>query len=230
MARMRRRSLQLVFPALLAVLAGAGGCGGGHAKSASTPAGGGVPRPLPPGSQRSVSSAFAARNLVASDFAGFQRALPSTAQGASAWVAGEMFPPAQAAKEVARLRRLGFVAGLAQHLQASDRSGHEGLLIVEQFGSTAAAHAEAAAQYKQFTAPSAGGPVVPFVVTGVPGARAYKATSPQFDGYNVLFADGRYYYLIGAGWAANDRHPPSRALVVTAAQHEYQRVHALPGG
>jgi hypothetical protein len=156
--------------------------------------------------------------------------MPSIIQGAAAWVAGDMFPAARATQEAARLRALGFVAGLSQHLMATNGSGHEGLLVVEQFGSAAEARAEAAAQYKEQTAPMAGGHVTPLALSGIPGVRAYKATSAQFGGYNVLFANGRYYYLVGAGWPGNDRHPPSRALVTSAAQHLYQRVRGLPGG
>jgi hypothetical protein len=208
------------FLLLLPVLASlaATGCGGGHAKSAS---GAGTSSP---------ADALGARNLAAGDFAGYQRAHFVMFANATAWAAAQMLPPAQAATETARLKRIGFVAAESQHLQTTDGSQREGLLVVEQFGSPAGARADAATQYAQQTAPSAGGPVKPFGVPGVPGARAYEATSPQFGGLNIIFADGRYYYLVGAGWPAKDPHPPTRALVITAAQHLYQRVHGLPGG
>jgi hypothetical protein len=205
----------------LAALLGLAGCGGGHAKTTTSQA--------PTGAQSSADSALTARNVAPADFAGFMRAAPTVEHGAAAWIAAEMIPAAQAAKDTAKLNRLGFVAGLAQHLLAT-ANNHEGLLIVEQFGSPAAARAEAAANYAQFKKVPGGGGFTPFTVTGIPGARAYKATGPQFGGYNVIFADGSYYYLIGAGWQAGDRNPPSRALVVTTAQHQYRRVHALPGG
>jgi hypothetical protein len=221
---------RLVLFTLLVVALGASGCGGSGTKpSTSTPAAAATPPTTSTGGQSSASGVFAARNLDASAFPGFQRGAPSTATGATAWVSAEMLPAGQAAKEVARLQRLGFVAGLSQHLM-DNASSHEGLLVVEQFGSPTAARAETAAQYKKQTAPMAGGGVTPFAVPGVPGARAYKGTSSQFGGYNALFADGRYYYLVGAGWQGGDPHPPSRALVVSAAQHLYQRVHRLPGG
>jgi hypothetical protein len=210
-----------VLLAALTALVGASGCGGGgHAKSA----------PAASGGQSGASAALSARNLVASDFTGFQLAVPDIVDGAAVWVRREMFPAAQAASETAALQRLGFVGGLSQHLMANDGSSHEGLLVVEQFGSPTAALAEVIRQYAQQTKPMPGGRVTTFAVPGIPGARAYKASSAQFGGYNLLWADGRYYYLVGAGWPGSDPHPPSRSLVVTAAQHVYQRDHALPGG
>jgi hypothetical protein len=218
---MRWRLPRLVpFVALTAVV-GISGCGGGgHAKSAaaSTPG------------QSTAAAALSARNLAQSDFPGFQLAVPDIVEGAAVWVQTEMFPAAQAASETAALRRLGFVGGLSEHLMANDGTSHEGLLIVEQFGSPTAARAEVARQYAQQAKPMPGGSLTTFAVPGIPGARAYKGTSAQFGGYNVLWADGRYYYLVGAGWPASDRHPPSRSLVVSAAQHVYRRDHGLRGG
>ena len=213
-----------LFAALVAV-AGASGCGGGgHAKSAT------AAQTTSTVGKSGASAALSARNLVASDFPGFRLAVPDIVDGASQWVLRDMFPPAQAAKETAALQREGFLGGLSQHLMATDGTGHEGLLVVAQFESPAGARAEATRQYAQQTKPMPGGHVTIFPVPRVPGARAYKAIGAQFGGYNVLWADGRYYYLVGAGWPGGDPHPPSRALVLTAAQRVYQRDHGLPGG
>ena len=227
---MRRQSPRpILFAVLTALAVGASGCGG-HAKSTSTAAGSAGAAPTTTGSQPSASAALSARNLVAGDFPRFQLAVPDIVDGAANWVLREMFPAAQAASETAALQREGFVGGLAQHLMATDGTGHEGLLIVEQFGSPASARADAMRQYAQQTKPMPGSQVTTFTVSGIPASRAYKTTGAQFGGYNILWADGRYYYLVGAGWPGSDPHPPSRALVVTAAQHVYQRDHGLRGG
>jgi hypothetical protein len=212
---------RIVLFAVLTAVLGASGCGGsGHAKSA----------PTSTSAQSGASAALSARNLIVGDFPGFQLGAPDIAEGAGQWVLTEMFPAGQVASEKAALQRLGFVGGLSQHLTATDGSNHEGLLVVEQFGSPAAARTEVTRQYAEQTKPMPGGHLTTFAVPAVPGARAYKGTTAQFGGYNVLWADGRYYYLVGAGWPGSDPHPPSRALVVTAAQHVYQRDHGLPGG
>jgi hypothetical protein len=213
-----------VLVALLTAAAGASGCGGsGHAKSTT---GGGA---ASTGGQPGASAALSARNVVASDFPGFTLAVPDIVEGASDWVLRNMLPPAQATSETTALRQLGFVGGLNQHVTASDGSNHEGLLIVEQFGSPAGARAEAKRLYAEQVKPMPGTHLTTFATPGVPGARAYKVTSTQFGGYNILWADGRYYYLVGAGWPGSDQHPPSQAFIVSAARQIYQRDHGLPG-
>ena len=64
------------------------------------------------------------------------------------------------------------------------------------------------------------GPNGAFPVTGIPGAVGLEPTgSPAV---NVAFASGDYYYLVGA--FVPKENASSRAAVVAAAKHLYQRV------
>jgi hypothetical protein len=64
-----------------------------------------------------------------------------------------------------------------------------------------------------------------FAVPVIPGASGFGGASGGTAGYNVAFADGVYYYLVGAGWPTGTPSPPTRAALVTAAQDLYRRVH-----
>ena len=200
------------------------GCGGsGHnATSTTATAATGPPRgsTLPPGAPPALRGVFG-RVLTADELAGFapqgSRTLGTNPQS---WVAGIGLPPSEQAKEAARLQRLGFVAGVSEHLVPGNGSGAEALSIVEQFSSRHGATRELAAQLKASEAAGAKA----FTVPGIPAAGGFGGSHGQSSGVNVAFAAGSYYYLVGAGWPNGSPHPPTRADVVAAAEHLYRRL------
>jgi hypothetical protein len=139
----------------------------------------------------------------------------------NAWLSGE--GPTRAA-DASRLRRLGFVAGVGENFVTAASPGGAGLSLVEQFGSSQAARQELAAQVK---APP-GGTYKAFAVAGIPGARGFDLSSGGSAGANVAWADGPFYYLVGAGSAQGAAHPPTHAQVIAAATVLYRRVHGHP--
>ncbi len=65
-----------------------------------------------------------------------------------------------------------------------------------------------------------------FTVAAIPGASGFGGAHNGSTGYNVAFADGAYYYLVGAGWPTGTPSPPTRAALITAAEDLYRRVHS----
>lgn len=197
--------------ALVAVVALAG-CGGGSSKTSSTPA-----------KASPVRSALNQRVLRAGEFPGFaSTGAPDFAADAQAWArSAETSNPA---KEAARLKALGFGGALADHLQATGSRPAAGLSLVQQMGSAGSARAELASEYKRTPAAEA---FKPFPAPGIPGARGFDLVGSGHVGHNVVFADGRYYYLVGAGFPTGTPKAPTQAQVVSAAKTLYTRVHGL---
>jgi len=137
--------------------------------------------------------------------------------GAAAWVKSEGGPGRKA--EIARVRKLGFIAGVRENLRAPGNPARAGLSAVEQFSSATSAKAEVVHES------TANGPWVSFPVHGIPGARGFEALSSQGNGRNVAFADGVYYYIVGAGWGGASNNAVSRSTIAAAALRLYQRVH-----
>jgi hypothetical protein len=153
--------------------------------------------------------------LRAGDLTGFvPRGYSPPATSAQSWVAE--FPPAQRAPEAARLKALGFLAAINEHL-APTNGGGEAISVVEQFRSAGGAAGEVAAQSKQ--ARSRGESA--FAVAGIPGALGWGFDKPPPDA-NVAFAVGTYYYLVGFG--SSGVGAPTHAQLITAAQRLYSRV------
>lgn len=124
---------------------------------------------------------------------------------------------AQRAAASARLRRLGFVAGVREDLGGPH--GLAGLSTVEQFRSSAGARGELASVARGLVGPG----VARFSVPGVPGATGFAASGSAF---NTAFADGSYCYLIGAqAFRARTPGGPTRAALILASQRLYRRVH-----
>lgn len=69
---------------------------------------------------------------------------PTAETGATLWVASLGLPSSGQTAEVARLRRLGFVAGIADDLVVPGNPNRFGLRLVEQLTSAASAKAELA--------------------------------------------------------------------------------------
>jgi hypothetical protein len=152
---------------------------------------------------------------------GFRTGFSASAINAASWVEEEELPPIQTAKEATRLEHLGFVRAVRELLYPVNGGHAEGLSIVEQFRSPRAAGTELAAQLMMGKTHRAGA----FAVPSIPGAGGFGGLSGQTTNYNVAFADGSYYYLVGAGFSRGTANAPTQADVVAAAQHLYRRVH-----
>ena len=138
--------------------------------------------------------------------------------GASAWVTSGGFAPLAPKAEIARLRTLGFVAGVNENLITPGNQNRYGLSAVQQFSSAKSATAELA-----FVSTSE--PRTFFPVHGIPGARGFEQISDQSSGRNVAFADGDYYYIVGAGWGGGSSNAVSRSMLAAAAVVLYHLVH-----
>lgn len=139
---------------------------------------------------------------------------------ASMWVAGEHLPPAQQRSETARLQHLGFGTAVSERLVPSGGPA-EAISVVVLFHSAQAARSNLAAEVRRGTARGASA----FAVPGIPGAGGFGGASAGSIGYNVAFAIGNYYYLVGAGYPMGAPHPPTREELIVAAQRLYARVH-----
>jgi hypothetical protein len=169
----------------------------------------------PPGTPAALRGAHGG-GLLAGDLAGFvpqgYRAPSTSAQSAVA-----EFPPERRASEAARLKALGFIAGIIEQLGPAQGSGATGeaISLVEQFRSAHGANGEVAAVLKQALAQGESA----FAVPGIPGARGFGSSTASPPDANVAFPVGAYYYLVGFGSSA-----PTRSQLITAAQRLYHRV------
>jgi hypothetical protein len=178
------------------------------------------PKPLP----------LRARLIERGDFAGFRpQSAKHSFKTATAWVAGGPHPTAaQTSAEIARLRREGFVAVLAEFLNRGSARG-SGLSWVMQLGSAASARAELKVDLTENKAAS-GGSFSAFSVPAIRGARGYRVSGGGAVGENIFFADGPFLYLVGQGWSSGNKNPPTRRGLITAVTTLYRRVHGHPAG
>jgi hypothetical protein len=178
---------------------------------------------LPPGAPPALRSVFG-RVLVSGEFPGFTpEGRRQLGVNADSWIGQQEATPPQRAREVTRLRALGFVAAVRERLLPVNGGRAEGLSIVEKFRSPAAAREELTHQVQSV---KAAGPTTVFTVPAVPGAEGFGGASRANSGDNVAFTKGAYYYIVGAGWRTGEPHPPTREVLIGAAQRLYKRVHA----
>jgi hypothetical protein len=225
-----RRGLLIVLATVLA--ASPAGCGGsGHSSAATAPSTPAATSPAPsPGNAalpRSTVVTLSSHVLTASDLRGFsQRGPLSEGTKAAGWVkeSEPESPAAARTRHTARLRRLGFTAGVRERLESTGGGGAEGISMAEQFTSPSGARAELADQIAQLKAQAG---FSSFAVPAIPGARGL-ATTPggPVTGFNVAFAKGAYYYLVGVGFPAGTSPAPTREGLIAAAQRLYGRVHS----
>jgi hypothetical protein len=175
---------------------------------------------LPPNAPPALR-AVAGRVLNAGDLPGFSpHGRRTVGLNVTTWIEEEHLPPPEGVREATRLQRLGFVT--AVHEQLVPASGPaEAISIVVLFGSHQAARNNVAAEAQMAETRGASA----FAVPGIPGARGFGGSSGGSSGYNVAFADGAYYYLVGAGYPTGTRHPPTRQQLMAAARRLYARVH-----
>ena len=203
-------STRLTVLVIVGVLAGCGSSGS-STKSGST------------SKASPAQSALAQRVLRKGEFPGFEpQGGAHVVTDPRAWASQSGTDPT---KETAKLRRLGFAGAVSEHLARAGSSPAGGLSLVEQLSSPGAARTELAVQYRR--PPPAGVRVEPFSASGIPGVHAFDLVGRGNVGHNVSFADGPYYYLVGAGYPAGMSNPPTQAQVVSAAQTLYRRVHNL---
>jgi hypothetical protein len=182
-----------------------------------------APKPLPIG----------ARVIHQGDFVGYSpEPKPTSYKTIAAWVASDSSLTAQqSAADKARLSREGFKAALTEFLdRGSDK--RDGVSWVAQLGSASAARAELAATLQEDKEGAAlyGHQFSLIKVAAIPGALGWRETGGGFVGENVLFADGPFLYLLGQGWSAGDKHPPTLAGLIAAVKKLYTRVHGHPAG
>lgn len=174
-------------------------------------------------------------------------ATPTVVRSASTWaVAVEQSPSPP--RETARLRSLGYVAGAVQQLHgatvteppdglAAQHLGGvgqelgggypvaaEGVSLVEQFRSPAGAQAELAYQSTRL-ARTTGARTATFA-SGIPDAHGTSLTAPGTAAQNLMFAEGRYYYLVGTGGPTGGHGLPTRAELTSAVGFLYLSINA----
>jgi len=152
------------------------------------------------------------RVLKAGQFAGLKPTSPPT-------VIRNVAAFFQGAKALqARLRRLGFVAGVAEQMMTPGNPNRYGLSQVVQLSSKA--NAKSALKYFY----TSNGPWTLFTVTGIPGAVGFEQVGTSQGGRNVGFALGPYFYLVGDGWQSGAKNAISRSALQAAALLIYHRV------
>lgn len=150
-----------------------------------------------------------ARVLHAGDFLGLRpQGRVVVVRSPEQWALTE---PPGALFDAALLRKDGFAGGIFEHLHWQARDT-DGLSMVVQLGSPAAAR-KYLTLYNDLA--------TPFPVSGLPGARGFG----DQGGINIVFADGDYAYLIGAGWNPGSTATVTKAQLLAATTLLYQRVH-----
>jgi hypothetical protein len=199
------------------------GCGGSStssgrttAKATTTSSGTGSAAVTPPPGTPAALRGAHGGVLLAGDLPGF---VPQGYRAPSTSAQSEVaeFPPEQRASEAARLKALGFIAGISERLMPETpiRVNEEAISLVEQFRSAHGANGEVAAQLKQALARGE----TAFAVPGIPGARGFGFSTGSPPDANVAFPVGAYYYLVGFSSSAR-----TRSQLITAAQTLYRRV------
>jgi hypothetical protein len=160
------------------------------------------------------------RVLHAGDFLGLKPVgSPHVISNASQWSKTFAFPATPT-----MLKQEGFVAGLGEHLHWQ-ANNIDGLSVTTQLDS--APHARAYMK-RVYSANLSYRPRLP--VSGIPGAIGFGSIGSSEGGINVVFADGDFVYLVGAGWGPSSKHPPTKAQLIAAAALLYHRVHGHPAG
>ena len=159
------------------------------------------------------------RALHAGDFLGLNPVgTTAVTRSASQWARTFASPTTTAS-----LREVGFVGGLPERLHW-EGNDVDGLSVTTQLDSPS----HARAYMKRIYADDPSQPRFP--VTGIPGAIGFGTISGGQGGINVVFADGAFVYLVGAGWGPDASRPPTKAQLTAAARLLYNRVHGHPSG
>ena len=126
---------------------------------------------------------------------------------------------------VGELLKAGFVAGVAERLHSSALNA-DALSKVARFRTANGAGADVRSQLAFYR--TAVGTYTPFSVPQIPGAHGYTALGGGVKGYNILFTDRVFQYLVGTGFGASQTKAPSRAQLINVAADLYRRVRGHP--
>jgi hypothetical protein len=140
---------------------------------------------------------------------------PAIADDVTGWAAS-VDRAASPAQETDRLRRAGFVAGIAEHLQGLYPSGVQAVSTAMRFRSATEARTELAYQYDRSMQDDA----KPFSVSGIRGAQGLVVRDGHTTRIDVMFTHGSFLYLVGSR-SPSRSHGPSRAEMTAAAQSVY---------
>ncbi|HTX10959.1 MAG TPA: hypothetical protein VMA77_29065 [Solirubrobacteraceae bacterium] len=160
--------------------------------------------------------------LTSNELAGFTSGGASVYTTASEWLSSpnDQQPRDEAAAEKAMLTRQGFRAAAVENLTGPPPD--EGLSVVEQFRSAAAARDALAfyiSQQKAAKVQQTEGSYASFEVSGIPGAVGYTLGGAG-GGANISFTQGDYYLLVGRQGGS----PTDLTGLSEAARHLYDRV------
>jgi hypothetical protein len=175
------------------------------------------------------ASPLAQRLVQPGELAGFvPGGPPQIFRTARAWATGSV-PTRELVRETARLRRLGFVVAIAQFFKRGGRD-RQAVSYAVQVGSDRDGRAQLFHFYEDSKAAvRAPERFVPFAVPGIPGARGFDRSSRgAIGGHNILFADGPFFYFVGAAHEGSAQRFRIRAEVIAAAVALYGRVRGLP--
>ncbi len=168
------------------------------------------------------------RVIAQGEFTGFRpsgKPQVRTVTDAKTWVQNDPhLSKTQVSAQVAALHREGFVAVASEQLGSTD-SNRGGLSWAMELGSVKGARAEVARDSSASNPANLGHAGV-FAVAGIPSAIGLRLGGTGSGGENVLFADGRFAYLVGDGWSNGAK--PAHAALIAAARKLYARVHGHP--
>ncbi|MGH3050674.1 MAG: hypothetical protein ACRDLK_10990, partial [Gaiellaceae bacterium] len=154
------------------------------------------------GAQRAAKPlSLRARVIQPGEFPGLKR-------GAKLLVAGSAASWARlVAEPVARVKRTGLLAVVAENLRAVTGTA-SGLSEVLRYRSAQDARRQLRT-YPVWTR---------FAVAGVQGARGFGRVDANGGGYNAVFADGAFVYLLGIKFEMTSTGNPTKAELIAAVQ------------
>jgi hypothetical protein len=179
-------------------------------------AGVGLARATVPQSHRAAAEPLALQQgvLRSNELHGFVSAFcPIVVTDAGRWARGQL--------SSAALRRNGFVAGVREELLSQER-GADAVSVVAQFSDTSGARHEVQDEFASARRSAHG--FAAFSVPGVPGARGFTLRDRGRETYSVLFSDGRFQYLVRAGFGSGASDAASRARLIAVATGLHGRV------
>jgi hypothetical protein len=116
-------------------------------------------------------------------------------------------PPSQAVADAQRLRSEGFVAAITEHLRGTVRPvDRDAISTIVQFRRADSARAEVMHAVNRDRTD-----LTAFAVSGIPGARGLTRSRGYGRSLDVVFVNGRFFYLVGCAFDARAKRPPNAA-------------------
>ncbi|HEX4008818.1 MAG TPA: hypothetical protein VHX62_02350 [Solirubrobacteraceae bacterium] len=156
------------------------------------------------------------RVLPPTTFPGFiETQRPSVIRNAGAWA--KLEPAGSLTSTTARLRAIGFVAGVSEQLHGV-RVPAEAVSTAERYRTAAGADAQLRYESNRLASmPNA----AQFAVPGVPGAIGITLNENGVMAGDVLFTVGAYYYVVASGTDGTGHGVPGPASLTRAANVQY---------